>query len=24
MKENFVIKIESIHLPDKGETENVS
>lgn len=22
MKENFVIKIESIHLPDKGETEN--
>jgi hypothetical protein len=24
MKENFVIKIESMHLPDKGETENVS
>lgn len=22
MKENFVIKIESMHLPDRGETEN--
>ena len=22
MKDNFVIKIESIHLPDRGETEN--
>jgi len=24
MKENFVIKIESMHIADRGETENVS
>ena len=24
MKANFIMKIESIHLPDKGTTENVS
>ena len=24
MKENFFIKIESLHLADKGQTENVS
>lgn len=24
MKENFYIKIESMHLPDRGESENVS
>jgi len=23
MKENFVIKIESMHIGDRGETENV-
>jgi len=23
MKENFVIKIESMHLADRGDTENV-
>ena len=24
MKDGFFIKIESLHLPDKGTTENVS
>jgi hypothetical protein len=24
MKENFFIKIETLHLPDRGTTENVS
>jgi len=24
MQEKFVIKIESLHLPDRGTTENVS
>jgi len=23
MKENFIIKIESMHIADRGETENV-
>ena len=24
MKENFIIKVQSMHLPDRGETENVN
>ncbi len=23
MKDNFIVKIETLHLPDKGTTENV-